>query len=183
MSKGRIICGFAGIGKSTMAKKRANVVDLESTPFQRDWQTYARVANHMKNNGYTVLVSCHNELRTQLHNDGIEYDVVLPNLEQKEVFMNRYANRGNTGAFIKLLDENWADFCKELPWEIALRINTEFLDDIIPAIDAVPVVRCGSCKWWDNNSDLPGCVHEFNGLVCSRPDDFCSYGEQKDGDA
>ena len=43
----------------------------------------------------------------------------------------------------------------------------------------VPVVRCKDCKWWDNNSDLPGCVNEFNGLVCSRQDDFCSYGERR----
>ena len=49
-----------------------------------------------------------------------------------------------------------------------------------PTVDAVPVVRCGSCKWWDDNSDWPGCVHEFNGMVCSHPNDFCSYGERKD---
>ena len=49
-------------------------------------------------------------------------------------------------------------------------------------IDAVPVVRCRDCKWWDNDSDLPGCVNEFNGLVCGRADDFCSYGERKDGE-
>jgi hypothetical protein len=53
------------------------------------------------------------------------------------------------------------------------------LVDIVPAADVVPVVRCRDCKWWDNNSDLPGCVNEFNGLVCSRPDDFCSYGERR----
>lgn len=42
-----IICGFAGVGKSAAAKKLLGVVDLESTPFQRDWETYARVAKHM----------------------------------------------------------------------------------------------------------------------------------------
>ena len=52
----------------------------------------------------------------------------------------------------------------------------------MPTIDAVPVVRCKDCKHWDTSSDLPGCVNEFNGLVCSHPDDFCSYGEGKDGD-
>ena len=44
------------------------------------------------------------------------------------------------------------------------------------------VVRCADCKHWDNDSDLPGCTNEFNGLVCGRADDFCSYGERKDGD-
>ena len=41
------------------------------------------------------------------------------------------------------------------------------------------VVRCKDCKHWDASSDLPGCVNEFNGLVCSRENDFCSYGERR----
>ena len=61
-----IFCGYAGVGKSTAAKKFSGVVDLESTPFQRDWVTYARVAKHMSDQGYIVLVSCHNELREEL---------------------------------------------------------------------------------------------------------------------
>lgn len=42
-------------------------------------------------------------------------------------------------------------------------------------VDAVPVVRCRDCK------------HEFGGscIICGfqkrKPDDFCSYGEQKEG--
>jgi len=36
-NNGRIICGFAGIGKSTLAKNKAGFVDLESTPFEKDW--------------------------------------------------------------------------------------------------------------------------------------------------
>lgn len=42
-------------------------------------------------------------------------------------------------------------------------------------VDAVPVVRCKNCK------------HEFGGscILCwfqkRKPDDFCSYGERKEG--
>lgn len=45
----------------------------------------------------------------------------------------------------------------------------------IPAADVVPVVRCKDCK------------HEFGGscIICGfqkrKPEDFCSYGERKDG--
>lgn len=50
-------------------------------------------------------------------------------------------------------------------------------DDIdnAPTVDAVPVVRCKDCK------------HEFGGscILCGfqkrKPEDFCSYGERKDG--
>lgn len=45
--------------------------------------------------------------------------------------------------------------------------------------DVVAVVRCKDCVWWDNDSDLPWCVNKFVGLVCSRPNDFCSYGEKR----
>nr|DAL69071.1 MAG TPA: hypothetical protein [Caudoviricetes sp.] len=45
----------------------------------------------------------------------------------------------------------------------------------LPTVDAAPVVRCKDCK------------HEFGGscIICGfqkrKPDDFCSYGERKDG--
>lgn len=45
----------------------------------------------------------------------------------------------------------------------------------LPAADVAPVVRCKDCK------------HEFGGscIICGfqkrKPEDFCSYGERKDG--
>ena len=81
-----IICGFAGTGKSTAAKKIPGVVDLESTPFQKDWETYVRVAKHMSDNGYIVLLSCHQELRNELQNQGIDYVVVVPDKSHKDLY-------------------------------------------------------------------------------------------------
>lgn len=52
-----------------------------------------------------------------------------------------------------------------------------------PTIDAVPVVRCGKCRWWCSKAgDPPTCMHEFNGLPYSTATDFCSYGERKEGE-
>ena len=49
------------------------------------------------------------------------------------------------------------------------------LDDS-PTVDAVPVVRCRECKYRDGTPGQPniqcGQMHE---------DDFCSYGERKEG--
>ena len=51
-----------------------------------------------------------------------------------------------------------------------------------PSADVVPVVRCKDCKYWQDNND--GYPHEecrwWHGET---PDanDFCSYGERKDG--
>lgn len=62
--------------------------------------------------------------------------------------------------------------------------NTHFINGIesvmeyaehLPTVDAEVVVRCKDCK------------HEFGGscILCGfqkrKPDDFCSYGERKDG--
>lgn len=49
------------------------------------------------------------------------------------------------------------------------------------AVDAVPVVRCRDCKWYEDNgvcewtSSYP--IKNFRD-----EDDFCSDGERKDGD-
>lgn len=56
-----------------------------------------------------------------------------------------------------------------------------------PAIDAVPVVRCKDCKNWgygvafcgfEMRDDVPKC---WNTYEPTSADDFCSYGERKDG--
>ena len=54
-------------------------------------------------------------------------------------------------------------------------------------IDAVTVVRCKDCKhrtrgWKDG---VWQCGHRYYGMGCGvelKEDDFCSYGERKDGD-
>ena len=50
----------------------------------------------------------------------------------------------------------------------------EFIDDQ-PTIDAIPVVRCGQCKF-DNL-----CCRNVGKDGKRTKDDFCSYGERKEG--
>lgn len=58
----------------------------------------------------------------------------------------------------------------------------------IPTADVVPVVRCKDCKWFvDNNGgEWYGCkmfqVVRITPEDAPKPDDFCSYGERRDGD-
>ena len=53
-----------------------------------------------------------------------------------------------------------------------------------PTVDAVPVVRCRDCKHW--HKDTVFCGYMSYGEASERvnwyADDFCSYGERKDGD-
>lgn len=55
-------------------------------------------------------------------------------------------------------------------------------------VGAVPVVRCKDCKWFadNNDGDWVGCwLFQTIQVIpedAPKPDDFCSYGERKDGE-
>lgn len=59
--------------------------------------------------------------------------------------------------------------------------DTNLIDEI-PAADVVPVVRCKDCKYaaevW--SSSVRFCMFSH---MPTRPDDFCSCAERKDGSA
>ena len=50
-----------------------------------------------------------------------------------------------------------------------------------PTVDAVPVVRCRECKHYDPENHH--CDHYMgtSAPLRRKPDDFCSYGERKEG--
>lgn len=52
------------------------------------------------------------------------------------------------------------------------------------SIDAVEVVRCENCQFWDNehisSEGLAKCVTGESGIRYRRSYDFCSHGERKD---
>ena len=51
-----------------------------------------------------------------------------------------------------------------------------------PTVDALEVVRCKDCAWYENGKDYePYCNHPTHGIPYPNDDDFCSYGERRDG--
>ena len=50
-----------------------------------------------------------------------------------------------------------------------------------PTVDAVPVVRCRECKWWQEDDDIGHCDNPDGLDNYAKPEDFCSYGERKEG--
>lgn len=49
-----------------------------------------------------------------------------------------------------------------------------------PTVDAVQVVRCKDCIYWESGkSYVPYCNRFENGLQDCEADDFCSYGERR----
>lgn len=54
--------------------------------------------------------------------------------------------------------------------------------DKIPAVDAVPVVRCKDCKYYKPDEYECGCDFA-GGLPYVKAGDFCSYGQRKNQSA
>ena len=56
-----------------------------------------------------------------------------------------------------------------------------------PTVDAVEVVRCKDCKYWGQDvcgysgDDESFCTNPDGLDNYAHPDDFCSYGERKEG--
>ena len=56
---------------------------------------------------------------------------------------------------------------------------------LAPTVDAVEVVRCKDCKWYEANCETcvlrsdDGDTYDFGYEVDMKPDDFCSYGERR----
>lgn len=53
-----------------------------------------------------------------------------------------------------------------------------------PTVDAVPVVRCRGCEYWDDDPDTygrsGGPLGNCDRMDCTTAhDDFCSYGERR----
>ena len=81
----------------------------------------------------------------------------------------------------ELSDEDWS-----VTGGTAIRLIHNAVNNA-PNIDAVAVVRCKDCKWFaDNNGgEWYGCqmfhVVRITPEDAPKPDDFCSYGERKNG--
>ena len=48
-------------------------------------------------------------------------------------------------------------------------------------INAVPVVICRECKWWQEDDDIGHCDNPDGLDNYAKPEDFCSYGKRKEG--
>ena len=77
-----------------------------------------------------------------------------------------------------------ADLCKKSKMIVGFsRDNPAYCGMFLNSTDVAPVVRCKDCKHYEIHKPkvLENC--ERNGyIIPMKPDDFCSYGERKDGD-
>jgi hypothetical protein len=86
-----------------------------------------------------------------------------------------------------LIDE--CDECMRIEWNKSVyttwaEAEEDFKNRLMdaPTVDAVEVVRCKDCEYYEIGKDyLPYCNHCDGGIAdYPRKDDFCSRGERKD---
>ena len=86
---------------------------------------------------------------------------------------------------MRLIDLD-SDYIQETLYRRGFKTRQDIKDwlNSAPTIDAVPVVRCKDCKFgdWDSEpNDAMVCMRTKDGFWRSG-NDFCSYGERKEGD-
>lgn len=153
---GIFIFAFTATGKSTVAKKYKNVIDMESTiykynntnardeslkstvrEFNKEWpDNYFRALKEVKDK-YDYIMVADEICNDFLINNNFKYWYVYPQRKLKDEYLDRCKKRGNNDDFIywysKLWDE-WIDKCEEDNYaskKIELKSN-EYLEDVLP---------------------------------------------------
>lgn len=105
--KGLILCGYQGIGKSSLCNRPfslsepKNVIDLESSNFftpgyerPENWYIiYAQIAKDLTEQGYMVFTSSHKVFRNYLNEIGEKFITISPALELKDVWIQKLRTR------------------------------------------------------------------------------------------
>lgn len=112
MTKGLVIIGYQGIGKSSLAGW-SKCVDLESSNFfvgnkrADDWYIpYCQTALNIADQGYTVFVSSHKEVRefmstVPLHENVSRVVVICPRRFMRDVWIERLQERYDRTQLVK----------------------------------------------------------------------------------
>lgn len=70
---------------------------------------------------------------------------------------------------------------KGLPWKDGKYPAEQFCDTFFKnKADVVEVVRCKDCKYCRTLKDGGSQCERIDGLLMTKPNDYCSYGERKE---
>lgn len=120
-----IICGFSGIGKTTIVRSRHDILDLESSEFSETEYTLSGLvrrnenfpANYIQtldtiidnNTKFKyILLSCHASVRQALQRAGHDYVIAMPAGEGiKDEYIRRWTQRKSSFQFIDRMSQDW----------------------------------------------------------------------------
>ena len=136
----KVYSAFPGCGKTTYFNTtNRNVLDSDSSKFDKK-HFPDNYIDHIERNVWDpkvnkILVSSHKDVRDALLKRGIPFVLVYPDRSLKDEYIQRYKDRGNNDAFVKLLDNNWDTWMDEmdsmkLPYKVRLG-KGQYLTDVI----------------------------------------------------
>ena len=133
----KIISGFAGIGKTTAAKKNPRFLDLESSKFKwivpegleqlsseeqkglslrnmnpewpRNYLGKILVSMEKTDDFDFIFISPSQEILDTLELLDVDFTLVFPSLDSKEEMLDRYRNRNNSEEFINKIDTKYEE--------------------------------------------------------------------------
>ncbi len=141
--KGIIICGFAGIGKTSIktavpSYQKMSLYDLQSHAFVKDagWQKmYVDCAIALADKYDYVFLSTHDQVIDELIKRNEKFYIVYPFRHCKDEYVERFKKRGNDDAYIKRFMNRWDLFLNKIEGlmhvnKIALR-RGQYLSDVL----------------------------------------------------
>lgn len=152
MAKVHIICGFSGVGKSTLynaCKGRDDIqaTDSDSSKYPKDDfpQNYVNDLQRMyvearqsKYKTVVILCSTHEDVRKSLKERGLPFVVVYPERDTKQEYLKRYREHGASHELVRLISDNWDKWLEQLGKEERTQKFTlfsgQYLSDIAPMI-------------------------------------------------
>lgn len=115
-----IIAGFPGVGKTHFYNHHMkDCADSDSSKFSWTIRKGMRVRNPAFPKNYIshiksligkvkyIFVSSHKEVRDALKKSGLKFALVIPNINIKDEYVERFRNRGSSDKFIKQISDNW----------------------------------------------------------------------------
>lgn len=156
--KAKVLSVFAGLGKTTVGNKYANVCDLTSSKYRYDYSNInqedyeklkydkSMVVNPNWPNNYLdalkdamdkydiVLVPSNEDIRCLLQENRIDFIFVLPTLDSREVLRERYKARGNNENLINEVMQyfdNWSRNPKVYDYPTILLDKDKYLEDLL----------------------------------------------------
>lgn len=153
----KVICAFAGLGKSYLGKKYSYVEDCDIGPFKykyddsiKNYECLKATQGRIKNEEYPfnyleklkqlinqnkiILVPADLQIRQLLTKQGIDFIFVIPSLDSKEELIARFKNRGNNDTFIKRAIKDLDDWYKEIStynYETIVLPKKYYLEDLL----------------------------------------------------
>ena len=118
-----IISAFPGMGKSYFCQHYNDSLDLESSKYSHlktgdlnlDFP-YNYISAIKKNIGLYryIFISSHKDVRDALLDNSLFFYVVIPTIEEKSKYLDRYSKRHNKSDFIKKLEENYSSWIRKI---------------------------------------------------------------------